>query len=116
MGSGSDTPPLPPTPFPPHLQGAQVFNQLLCTGHPQQDRADTLTAETPRWAREGNKKELVGNSEHADFRGVSEEEGPPQRQTSLRFGSISGGDKSSAGSRDGSVSPIASCATVQPSW
>ena len=38
MGSGSDTPhTLPPTPLPPHLQGAQVFNQLLCTGHPQQD-------------------------------------------------------------------------------
>lgn len=31
-----------------HLEGTQMFYQLLCTRHPQQDRADTLTAETPR--------------------------------------------------------------------
>lgn len=79
MSSGSE--------FLAHLQGAQVLHQLLRTGHPQQDRADPLTAETPRWGREG-KRELVVNSEHLDFRGVSEEEGPLQKQTSLWFGSF----------------------------
>ena len=64
-----------------HLQGAQMLHQLLRTGHPQQDRADPFTAETPRWAREGKReRELVGNSEHPDFRGVSEEEGPPRNK------------------------------------
>ena len=39
-----------------HLQGAQMLHQLLRTGHPQQDRADPFTAETPRWAREGKRE------------------------------------------------------------
>lgn len=58
----------------------------------------------------------MDKNEHMNFRSVSEEEDSPLEQTTLGFESFCQGDKVSAESQVGSVSPIASCATVQPSW